>query len=39
MPGMYQKDDYDAAGCAVGAMSPELRLPREDKMVEGDILL
>ncbi|KAG9232963.1 putative bifunctional purine ADE1 [Amylocarpus encephaloides] len=39
MPGMYQNDDYDAAGCAVGAMLPDLRLPRKDDMVEGDILL
>jgi phosphoribosylamine--glycine ligase/phosphoribosylformylglycinamidine cyclo-ligase len=39
MPGMYQKDDYDAAGCAVGAMSADLRLPRKDDMVEGDVLL
>lgn len=39
MPGMYQKDDYDAAGAAIGAMSQELRLPRKDDMVEGDILL
>lgn len=39
MPGMYQKDDYDAAGAAIGAMSKELRLPRKDDMIEGDILL
>ncbi|CAG8971941.1 hypothetical protein HYALB_00003276 [Hymenoscyphus albidus] len=39
MPGMYQADDYDAAGCAVGAMSQDVRLPRKDDMVEGDILL
>jgi len=39
MPGMYQKDDYDAAGAAIGAMSNDLRLPRKDDMVEGDILL
>lgn len=39
MPGMYQKDDYDAAGCAIGAMNHELRLPRKDNMVVGDILL
>lgn len=39
MPGMYQADDYDAAGTAVGAMLKENRLPRKDLMVEGDILL
>jgi phosphoribosylamine--glycine ligase/phosphoribosylformylglycinamidine cyclo-ligase len=39
MPGMYQKDDYDAAGAAIGAMSKDLRLPRLESMVEGDVLL
>lgn len=39
MPGMYQNDDYDAAGCAVGAMSADLRLPKKADMVEGDVLL
>lgn len=39
MPGMYNDDDYDAAGCAVGAMLKEDRLPRKDLMVEGDVLL
>lgn len=39
MPGMYQKDDYDAAGAAIGAMSADLRLPRKDDMIEGDVLL
>ncbi|KAH8803139.1 phosphoribosylglycinamide synthetase [Xylogone sp. PMI_703] len=39
MPGMYQKDDYDAAGAAIGVMSKELRLPRTADMVEGDILI
>jgi phosphoribosylamine--glycine ligase / phosphoribosylformylglycinamidine cyclo-ligase len=39
MPGMYQRDDYDAAGAAIGAMSKEFRLPQKDQMVEGDILL
>ncbi|EHL01674.1 putative Bifunctional purine biosynthetic protein ADE1 [Glarea lozoyensis 74030] len=39
MPGMYQNDDYDAAGCAVGAMSADVRLPRKADMVEGDVLL
>jgi phosphoribosylamine--glycine ligase/phosphoribosylformylglycinamidine cyclo-ligase len=39
MPGMYQRDDYDAAGAAIGAMSKDLRLPQKDQMEEGDILL
>lgn len=39
MPGMYQKDDYDAAGCAVGVMASSDRLPRTQDMVEGDVLL
>ncbi|KAF9875670.1 hypothetical protein CkaCkLH20_07051 [Colletotrichum karsti] len=39
MPGMYQKDDYDAAGCAFGVMINSQRLPRKDDMAPGDILL
>ncbi|KAH7308131.1 putative bifunctional purine Ade1 [Stachybotrys elegans] len=39
MPGMYQQDDYDAAGCAVGTVTKAARLPRKDAMVEGDVLL
>ncbi|KAK3179246.1 Bifunctional purine biosynthetic protein ADE1 [Lecanicillium sp. MT-2017a] len=39
MPGMYQGEDYDAAGCAVGAVLDSARLPQKDAMVEGDILL
>ena len=39
MPGMYQKDDYDAAGAAIGVMSKDLRLPRKEQMAQGDILL
>ncbi|KAL0930731.1 bifunctional purine biosynthetic protein [Colletotrichum truncatum] len=39
MPGMYQKDDYDAAGCAFGVMINSQRLPRKDDMTPGDILL
>jgi phosphoribosylamine--glycine ligase / phosphoribosylformylglycinamidine cyclo-ligase len=39
MPGMYQRDDYDAAGAAIGAMSKEFRLPQKDQMEEGDVLL
>lgn len=39
MPGMYQKDDYDAAGAAIGTMLAENRLPRKDLMKEGDALI
>jgi phosphoribosylamine--glycine ligase/phosphoribosylformylglycinamidine cyclo-ligase len=39
MPGMYQRDDYDAAGAAIGAMSKDLRLPLKEQMEEGDVLL
>ncbi|KAM0820679.1 putative Bifunctional purine biosynthetic protein ADE1 [Seiridium cardinale] len=39
MPGMYQGDDYDAAGCAVGILESSNRLPRLDAMAEGDILI
>lgn len=39
MPGMYQGEDYDAAGCAVGAVTNDARLPQKDAMVEGDVLL
>ncbi|KAJ4159310.1 uncharacterized protein LMH87_008217 [Akanthomyces muscarius] len=39
MPGMYQGEDYDAAGCAVGAVTEDARLPKLATMVEGDILL
>jgi phosphoribosylamine--glycine ligase/phosphoribosylformylglycinamidine cyclo-ligase len=39
MPGMYRRDDYDAAGAAVGAVFRQLRLPLKDDMIEGDILV
>jgi len=39
MPGMYQRDDYDVAGAAIGAMSRQFRLPLKEEMAEGDILL
>ncbi|CCE35042.1 probable bifunctional purine biosynthetic protein [Claviceps purpurea 20.1] len=39
MPGMYRNDDYDSAGCAVGAVTPENRLPQTSAMAAGDILL
>jgi phosphoribosylamine--glycine ligase/phosphoribosylformylglycinamidine cyclo-ligase len=39
MPGMYQGDDYDAAGSAHGVMYEENRLPQKSSMAEGDILI
>lgn len=39
MPGMYQAEDYDAAGCSIGIMREEDRLPKKESMVEGDVLL
>lgn len=39
MPGMYQKDDYDAAGAAIGVMNKELTLPLKNEMVAGDVLI
>jgi phosphoribosylamine--glycine ligase/phosphoribosylformylglycinamidine cyclo-ligase len=39
MPGMYQGDDYDAAGAAIGTMHKEYRLPQISSMLEGDVLL
>ncbi|KAG4034124.1 hypothetical protein MFRU_003g00990 [Monilinia fructicola] len=39
MPGMYQEDDYDAAGAAIGVMKQEYRLPKTEIMAEGDILI
>ncbi|KAM3547653.1 hypothetical protein ARSEF4850_009888 [Beauveria asiatica] len=39
MPGMYQGEDYDAAGCAVGAVTDDARLPKQVDMMDGDILL
>ena len=40
MPGIYREGDFDAAGCAIGAMprSREL-LPRMSAMKTGDVLL
>ncbi len=39
MPGMYRRDDYDAAGAAIGAMPRHFRLPLKEDMIENDILL
>lgn len=39
MPGMYQNEDYDAAGCAFGVIVGRQRLPRKQDMKEGDVLL
>ncbi|KAL2123988.1 hypothetical protein VTJ04DRAFT_353 [Mycothermus thermophilus] len=39
MPDLYQGDDYDAAGAAIGVMLPSQRLPRKQAMQPGDLLL
>ncbi|KAH8683075.1 phosphoribosylglycinamide synthetase [Tricladium varicosporioides] len=39
MPGMYQAEDYDAAGAAIGLVAAENQLPRKQDMVAGDVLL
>ncbi|KAI9727175.1 MAG: hypothetical protein M1828_007376 [Chrysothrix sp. TS-e1954] len=40
MPGIYRKGDFDAAGCAIGALPNRRRiLPRKEAMEAGDVLL
>ncbi|KAH8598054.1 phosphoribosylglycinamide synthetase [Bisporella sp. PMI_857] len=39
MPGLYQSEDYDAAGAAVGFRSQTQGLPKINDMAEGDVLL
>lgn len=39
MPGMYALGDYDAAGCAIGAVKRENLLPKLKDMTEGDLLV
>ncbi|PWW74357.1 phosphoribosylamine--glycine ligase [Tuber magnatum] len=39
MPGMYALGDYDAAGCAIGAVKREDLLPKLGDMAEGDLLV
>lgn len=40
MPGMYQGNEFDAGGCATGALKRGQKiLPDTDAMVEGDVLL
>jgi phosphoribosylamine--glycine ligase/phosphoribosylformylglycinamidine cyclo-ligase len=36
---MYQLDDYDAAGAAIGAVQKELILPFKNEMQVGDVLI
>ncbi|KAK9447790.1 phosphoribosylglycinamide synthetase [Limtongia smithiae] len=39
MPGIYNIDEYDAGGTAIGAVERGHTLPKQDEMAAGDILL
>ncbi|KAI6781230.1 Bifunctional purine biosynthetic protein-like protein [Emericellopsis cladophorae] len=39
MPGMYTGGEYDAAGCAIGTVPHDIKLPLLDQMREGDVLI
>jgi len=40
MPTLYKVGDFDAAGCAIGALGQDkMMLPAKDAMKEGDVLL
>ncbi|KAF2707974.1 phosphoribosylformylglycinamidine cyclo-ligase-like protein [Pleomassaria siparia CBS 279.74] len=40
MPGLYKPGEYDAGGCAIGAIKRDRKmLPDKDGMKEGDVLL
>lgn len=39
MPGMYQGEDYDAVGAAIGAVKKTKILPRTSQMKAGDLII